>query len=131
MSNSVVFPAVEATHLGDIQYLADILHSAQRILEYLEDCTLQAFREDVKRQDKVLKKLLCISKKAQQVSASTVAAMPRIPWANMRNLHAQLVQDKAATDADMTWVLAHHEIVDLISTIRTYLPTEPTIEPTS
>jgi len=108
----------------DNQYLIDILHAAQRILEYTADTSLHSFYEDVQLQDKVVRRLLTIGKTAQRVSMATRQEVDEIAWRNLETMKERLLQDDPVIDADQVWSIVRSEIPILIDTISTSVISE-------
>ncbi|MEL7334409.1 MAG: HepT-like ribonuclease domain-containing protein [Cyanobacteria bacterium P01_D01_bin.36] len=99
------------------QYLVDILHAAQRILEYTDNTTLHSFYEDVQLQDKVVRKLLTIGKTAQRTSAATRQEVGGVNWPQLTKMKERLLQNEPVIDADQVWTIAQSEIPTLANVI--------------
>ncbi len=101
----------------DNQYLIDILHAAQRTLEYTADTSLHGFYEDVQLQDKVVCRLLTIGKAAQRVSASARQEAHEIAWSKLERMKERLLQNDPVIDADQVWSIVQSEMPILIDNI--------------
>lgn len=101
----------------DNQYLVDILHAAQRIIEKTSELSREDFYDDVKVQDSVVRRLLTISKAARRISEGTVTQIDRLPWDAMKNLKSQLSQEENDIDPAVLWAITQTEIPLLIQQI--------------
>jgi len=101
----------------DNQYLVDILHAANRVVEKTATLSLEDFYADVTIQDSVVRRLLCISKAARRVSDDTIQQLEALPWSAMRNLTHQLSQADDDIDPDVLWSIIQTEIPMLIQTL--------------
>lgn len=101
----------------DNQYLIDILNAAQRIQEYTEHTTLIDFYNDVKLQNKVMRRLLSISKAAQRISAVTREDMSAIGWAELIGIKQNILHDNPSVDIDALWILIQQEIPLLVQVL--------------
>ncbi len=94
----------------DHQYLIDILHSAQRILDYVAERSIHDFYDDVQLQDSVIRRLLSMGKIAPRISIETRQTLRNIDWQAIDNLKSRLAQEDNAIDADHLWRIVHTEI---------------------
>lgn len=62
----------------DLQFLLDILQSAELIRCYIGHCSRDSFIADVQLQDSVIRWLLIIAEAARRVSDTTRLALPDI-----------------------------------------------------
>ena len=102
----------------DNQYLIDIFHAAQQILEYTAETSLHSFYEDVQLQDKVVRRLLTIGKTAQRISSETRQEVTVIIWSKIEKMKERLLQDDPVIDADQVWSIVQSEIPALVETLR-------------
>lgn len=108
----------------DNQYLLDILHAAQRIVDYTAGASLHSFYEDVQLQDKVIRKLLTIGKTAQRISAATRQEVAVIAWPKLEKMKERLLQDDPVIDADQVWAIVCTEMPTLIDIVSTSVVSE-------
>ncbi|MGD1867907.1 MAG: DUF86 domain-containing protein [Phormidesmis sp.] len=102
----------------DNQYLIDILHAAQRILESTANASLHSFYEDVQLQDKVVRRLLTIGKAAQRISAATRQEMNIAVWSKTEKMKERLLQNDPVIDVDQVWLIVQSEMPVLVDTIN-------------
>ncbi|MEO0769782.1 MAG: HepT-like ribonuclease domain-containing protein [Cyanobacteria bacterium J06649_4] len=94
----------------DSQYLIDIFQAAQRILEYTAGVSYQSFCEDVYLQDKIIRRLLTISKTAQRISYRTREQSAEISWRNINTLKQRILADDPHMDTEKVWRIIQTEI---------------------
>ena len=100
----------------DSQYLIDIFQAAQRILEDTFDVTRQSFREDVYLQDKIMRRLLTISKTAQRVSYDTREQWRELTWCNIDTMKQRILEAEPHLDTERIWQIVQTEIPSLVQT---------------
>jgi uncharacterized protein with HEPN domain len=64
----------------DLQFLLDMLQSAELVLNYTAQCSKEKFIENVQLQDSVIRRLLVIAEAARRVSEATRQTLPMISW---------------------------------------------------
>ncbi|NJM99658.1 MAG: hypothetical protein HC800_23180 [Phormidesmis sp. RL_2_1] len=87
----------------DSQFLIDMLHLAQRIVDCTASSSLNDFYEDVKLQDDTLRRLLKIGKTARRISPETRQQMIAINWCAMDEMKSRLMQMIMRLMIDRVW----------------------------
>lgn len=64
----------------DLQFLLDMLQSAELIASYTKHCSKAELAKDIQLQDAVIRRILVIAEAARRVSDSTRQALPNIAW---------------------------------------------------
>ncbi|MEL6157733.1 MAG: HepT-like ribonuclease domain-containing protein [Cyanobacteria bacterium J06627_32] len=108
----------------DSQYLVDVLHAANRILEYIKSTSLQTFYQDVQLQDKVMRRLLSIEKAAKRISPQTRHELSAIAWSNLIGMKARLLQEDPVIDVDQVWSITQAEIPILVQVLDRHVLSE-------
>ncbi|MGB3670863.1 MAG: HepT-like ribonuclease domain-containing protein [Phormidesmis sp.] len=106
----------------DNQALIDILQAAERVQAYVADSTLTDFYADIQLQNKVMRRLLTISKAAQQVSVATREEMSAIAWDRLSSTKERILQEDPSIDIDQLWATIHTEIPALIQALKQLVP---------
>jgi uncharacterized protein with HEPN domain len=101
----------------DHQSLIDILHCGQRILDYVADCSLRDFYDDVQLQDAAIRRLLSMGKIAPRLSTQTRQSLHRIDWQAIDNMKSRLVPEEQSIDADHLWAIIQTEIPPLVQSL--------------
>jgi len=111
----------------DNHYLIDILHAAERVQEYTAQHTIHDFYDDVTLQDKVMRRLLEMSKTAQRISASTREEISEITDARISIVNERSGKEAPFSGVDQVWNIVKTEIPFLIHTLnRLFNSAEPT-----
>jgi len=77
----------------DLQFLLDMLQSAELIRRYIAPCSRDSFIADVQLQDAVIRRLLIIAEAARRVSDTTRQALPDIAWSEINGMRNRLVHE--------------------------------------
>lgn len=109
-------------HSSDI--LLDILWAAQRIEEYTAGIDRAAFYQDVKLQDKVIRRLLSISKNAKRISADAHRQTLAMVWRTASKINRQLLDDNSHVDVDLLWSVTKNDVPDLVRSLDTQRPVQ-------
>jgi uncharacterized protein with HEPN domain len=78
---------------GDKDYLRDIREAGRRIGEYTGLMPYEAFLEDTKTQDAVIRNLEVIGEATKNVSVELRGRYPDIPWRSMAAVRDRLIHD--------------------------------------
>lgn len=62
----------------DLQFLLDMLQSAELVITYTNHCSQEEFVENVQLQDSVIRRLLVIAEAARRVSEATKQTLTNI-----------------------------------------------------
>lgn len=108
----------------DSQYLADILHSAQRILDYIADRSIHDFYDDVQLQDSAIRELLSIGKIAPRISSEMRQSIGTIDWQAVDDMKNRLMHEEQAIDADRLWTIIKTEMPRLVQALRSQVLTD-------
>ena len=93
---------------SDDLYLNHILEAIERIEAYTS-AGADAFRDDIKTQDAVIRNLQVIGEAAKKVSLKTRAATPEIPWSDIAGMRDRVVHHYFGVSLDIVWdVIANH-----------------------
>ena len=114
----------------DNHYLIDILHAAERVQAYTTQRTLNDFYEDVTLQDKVMRRLLEVSKTAQRISAATREEINEITDAKISIVKERSGKEAPFSGVEQVWHIVTTEIPFLIHTLHRLFSTGSSSERT-
>ena len=77
----------------DLQFLLDMLQSAELIMIYTAQCSKTEFVENVQLQDSVIRRLLVIAEAAIRVSDATKQTLPNVSWLEINGMRNRLVHE--------------------------------------
>jgi uncharacterized protein with HEPN domain len=86
----------------DRVYLLHIQEAVIRIREYSAG-GMDAFRRDFKTQDAVIRNLEIIGEAVKNLSESTKAARPEIPWKQIGGMRDKLIHHYFGVNLDLVW----------------------------
>lgn len=108
----------------DLQFLLDMLQSAELIAAYTEQCSESKFAKDIQLQDAVIRRILVIAEAARRVSDSTRQALPTIAWPEINGMLNRLVHGYDDIDLSVVWNVVQDEIPPLIAELTLHIPPE-------
>jgi uncharacterized protein with HEPN domain len=108
----------------DLQFLLDILQSAELIVSYTKQCSKDEFIENIQLQDAVIRRLLVIAEAARRVSEPTRQTLPNISWQEINGMRNRLVHEYDDVNLNIVWDAAQIEIPKLIAELRIRIPPE-------
>jgi len=109
----------------DLQFLLDMLQSAELILTYTAQCSKDEFVENVQLQDSVIRRLLVIAEAARRVSEVTRQALPNISWQEINGMRNRLVHQYDDVNLNIVWDVVQSEIPPLIEELKLRIFPEP------
>ncbi|MHB9025108.1 MAG: HepT-like ribonuclease domain-containing protein [Armatimonadota bacterium] len=105
----------------DITALMDIRHHATQALTYVAGMTADAFYQDAKTQDAVLRKLEIIGEAARRLSEGARTQLHSIPWHEWISLRNRLIHTYDAVDLSIVWTTVSQELPQLVTSIEALL----------
>jgi uncharacterized protein with HEPN domain len=109
----------------DLQFLLDMLQSAELILSYTAQCTKDEFVANVQLQDSVIRQLLVIAEAARRVSDATRQALPNVSWQEINGMRNRLVHEYDDVNLNIVWDAVQVEIPPLIEELKLQIPPAP------
>jgi uncharacterized protein with HEPN domain len=109
----------------NLQFLLDMLQSAELILTYTAQCSKDEFVANVQLQDSVIRRLLVIAEAARRVSETTRQGLPNISWQEINGMRNQLVHEYDDVNLNILWDVIQFEIPPLIEELKLQFPPEP------
>jgi uncharacterized protein with HEPN domain len=109
----------------DLQFLLDMLQSAELILTYTAQCSKHEFVVNVQLQDAVIRRLLVIAEAARRVSGTTQQALPNVSWQEINGMRNRLVHEYDDVNLDIVWDVVQLEIPPLIENLKSQVPPQP------
>jgi len=85
-------------------YINDIRESIKRIEEYLKNVSEEEFREDVKLQDAVIRRLEIIGEASRNIPRALKEKNKQVPWFKMEQYRDFIVHSYFETSLRRIWV---------------------------
>jgi uncharacterized protein with HEPN domain len=108
----------------DLQFLLDMLQSAELIMTYTAQCSKAEFVVNVQLQDSVIRRLLVIAEAARRVSDITRQTFPNIAWQEINGMRNRLVHEYDDVNLNILWDVVQSEIPSLIEELKLQVPPE-------
>ncbi len=96
---------------NDDLLIEDIISSCSKILKYTNDISEEAFKNDDKTIDAVIRNFEIIGEASNKLSEDLKEKNPQIDWFKMTGLRNRLIHDYMGIDLNIIW-----------SVIQNYLP---------
>ncbi len=108
----------------DLQFLLDMLQSAELIMTYIAQCKKGEFVDNVQLQDSVIRRLLIIAEAARRVSEGTRKNLSTISWQEINGMRNRLVHEYDDVNLNIVWDVVQSEIPHLVETLKAQIPPE-------
>ena len=108
----------------DLQFLLDILQSAELVINYTAQCSKDEFMANVQLQDAVIRRLLVIAEAARRVSETTRQTLTMIAWQEINGMRNRLVHEYDDVDLNIVWNAVQHKIPPLVEELKFKVPPE-------
>jgi uncharacterized protein with HEPN domain len=108
----------------DLQFLLDMLQSAELITTYINQCKKDEFIDNIQLQDSVIRRLLVIAEAARRVSEATRQTLPNVSWQEINGMRNRLVHDYDDVNLKIVWDVVQFEIPSLIAELKSRIPPE-------
>ncbi len=108
----------------DLAYILDILDAAKLAIQYVQDIEKEAFFQDIKCQDSVIRRLEIIGEAARRVSLSTRAEIPDIPWMEMIGMRNMMIHEYDSVDLEIVWDTIQRDLPRVIVILSAIAPKE-------
>ena len=106
----------------DLQFLLDILQSAELIMTYKAQYSKEEFIENIQLQDSIIRRLLVIAEAVKRVSEATRQTLPNISWQEINGMRNRLVHEYDEIDLNIVWDVIQSEIPSLIESLNLQVP---------
>ena len=102
----------------ELDYLKDILSSANRISSYTQSLDYNDFLSDEKTQDAVVRNLEIIGEATKNILDKTRETYSSIPWKNMAGMRDKLIHDYFGLNIDIVWGVVSEDIDKIIQELE-------------
>jgi uncharacterized protein with HEPN domain len=98
--------------------IEDILEAIEKVQRYTADLTLEAFREDDKTIDAVVRNLEIIGEAANRVPTDFRSEHGEIEWKKIIGLRHRIVHEYFGVDLDIVWHIIDHDVPALKKALK-------------
>jgi uncharacterized protein with HEPN domain len=106
-------------------YLGDMLQYAREAQSLTARHDAESFEKDRMLQLAITYLVQIIGEAAANVSDERRAALPQLPWDQMRGMRHRIVHDYTRVSFRVVWDVVEHDLPQLIAALETLTPTEP------
>lgn len=99
-------------------FLKDIQECSERVIDYSGVLTREAFFEDRKTMDAVMRNLAIIGEAAKKIPADVRRNYPDVAWKKMAGLRDIVVHDYFGIDEDIIWDVVSTRVPELNRQIK-------------
>lgn len=96
-----------------LDYLEDMILAAEKIKRFTEGLDRDAFVEDEKTVDAVLRNLEVIGEASKLIPQERRERHPNIPWSAMAGMRDKLIHGYATVDLDIVWTTVVEDLPEL------------------
>ncbi|AFY36694.1 protein of unknown function DUF86 [[Leptolyngbya] sp. PCC 7376] len=111
--------------LRDAESLIDIYDSAQLILSYCEDLDRDALRDNVEKQDAILRRIIIIGEATKRLSPAFRTKNNQIPWREIAGMRDMVVHEYDNVNLQEVWKVVTEDLPQLLRNIEPLLPSKP------
>ena len=104
-----------------LDYLWDILNSAEAALSFVEDVDFTGFSEDLRTHFAVVRALEIVGEAATQTPDTSKERWPHIPWQDMADMRNVLIHAYSGVDLETVWRTVQEDLPPLRDSIRQIL----------
>lgn len=102
-------------------YLEDILEAVARIQRYTQELPRDAFANDERTVDAVVRNLEVIGEAVKQLPAEVRSRAPAIEWQRIAGLRDILIHQHFGIDIEIVWDVVQTKLPDLGAAVRAIL----------
>lgn len=102
-----------------LDYLEDIVDAAEKIDRFTDGMTYEAFVDDEKTVDAVLRNFEVIGEAAKNVPEDIRREHGDVPWTEMAGMRDKLIHGYATIELEIVWATVAEEVPPLIPRLRT------------
>ena len=105
-----------------------MLEAARLIHGYMASVTAEQFWASSEKRDAVALRISVIGGSAHKIDQTTEAALPQIPFRNIRGMRHRIAHDYGAVDFAIVWEVTQTEIEPLITRLEAYFKGRPAMQ---
>ena len=105
-------------------FVADMLDSIRRILEYTQGFTYESFAADQRTADAVIHNFVILGEAVSHIPPEVEARHMEVPWTLIRGMRNVVVHDYPSVRLDVIWDTLQRDLLPLIAPLEAILLSE-------
>ena len=114
---------------GNAEFLNDICESIRRIVIYTSGMDYEAFLEDTKTQDAVVRNLEVLGEAAKNISGALKVKYPKLPWKDLAGVRDKLIHHYFGVNLEVVWYIITDDLPPLKDEVKLILESGKNINP--
>ena len=113
---------------SDLEFINDILHAIEKILEYIGDREFESFMNDPMLQDAVIRNIEVIGEATKNISNKFKSEHSDIQWKDIAKTRDKVSHQYFGVDYEIVWGIIKNDLLPLSRSIRDMIHTyDPSI----
>ncbi len=112
----------------DLQFLQDILESANAAMEFVAGYDFARFSGDRRTKSATIRELEIIGEAANRISAAKKEMYPDVPWRLMKDFRNVLSHEYFGINDEIVWDILQRKIPELASQIKEIIRIESSVD---
>ncbi len=109
---------------SDIAYLHDMLEAIQQVQSYVQGYDYEAFLQDRKTRDAVIRNLEVIGEAVRKLSRSLRARHPQVEWRAIAGFRDRLIHDYFGINYETVWQIIQDKLPSLQAELQKIIQAE-------
>lgn len=101
--------------------LEDIIHAAEKIERFTDGMSFEAFVDDEKTVDAVLRNFEVMGEATKNLPESFQEQYDHVPWTEMAGMRDRLVHGYATVDLEIMWTTIERDIPEILPDVRSVM----------
>lgn len=101
-----------------VDYLTDIVDAFEKVAQFIENMSFEAFTQDAKTQFAVVRALEIVGEATKRIPEAVRGREPSVPWRAMAGMRDKLSHDYISVNVAVVWKTASEDLPGLAPILR-------------